>query len=35
MVTSRMLGVFRTDGETRRELLSMINSSGAGTAFTG
>jgi len=35
MVTSRMLGVFRTDGDTRRELLSMINNSGAQAAFTG
>ena len=35
MVTSRMLGVFRTDGETRRELLSMINSSGSPSAFSG
>lgn len=35
MVTSRMLGVFRTDGETRRELLSMINSSGSPSTFSG
>lgn len=35
MVTSRMLGVFRTDGDTRRELLSMINSSGSHAAFSG
>ncbi len=35
MVTSRMLGVFRTDGDTRRELLSMINSSGSTSAFQG
>jgi hypothetical protein len=27
--------VFRTDGDTRRELLSMINSSGAQGAFSG
>ncbi len=34
MVTSRMLGAFRSDIETRREFLSLINSpgSGAGTA---
>jgi GTP cyclohydrolase I len=35
MVTSRMLGVFRTDSDTRRELLSMINSSGAQGSFSG
>ena len=28
MVTSRMLGVFRTQPDTRRELLSMIGPSG-------
>jgi GTP cyclohydrolase IA len=30
MVTSRMLGVFRTDATTRRELLSMIGTPGSG-----
>jgi GTP cyclohydrolase I len=28
MVTSRMLGAFRDDPTTRRELLSMVNSRG-------
>lgn len=30
MVTSRMLGAFRTDIQTRREFLSLINSPGSG-----
>lgn len=30
MVTSRMLGAFRTDGSTRREFLAMIGRTGAG-----
>jgi GTP cyclohydrolase IA len=30
MVTSRMLGVFRTDATTRREVLAMIGTPGAG-----
>jgi len=30
MVTSRMLGAFRTDPSTRREFLAMIGSSGSG-----
>lgn len=30
MVTSRMLGVFRSDGSTRREFLAMIGRTGAG-----
>jgi GTP cyclohydrolase I len=30
MVTSRMLGVFRTDATTRREVLSMIGTPGSG-----
>jgi GTP cyclohydrolase I len=32
MVTSRMLGAFRTDPSTRREFLAMIGSSGSGGA---
>jgi GTP cyclohydrolase I len=32
MVTSRMLGVFRTDPLSRREVLSMIGTPGAGSA---
>src|SRR5438552_3597745 len=31
MVTSRMLGVFRTDATTRREVLSMIGTPGGGS----
>ena len=31
MVTSRMLGVFRTDPSTRREVLSMIGTPAGGT----
>jgi GTP cyclohydrolase I len=31
MVTSRMLGVFRTDPTTRREVLSMFGTPGGGT----
>ena len=30
MVTSRMLGAFRNDVETRREFLALINKSGVG-----
>jgi GTP cyclohydrolase I len=30
MVTSRMLGVFRTDPSTRREVLAMIGTPGGG-----
>jgi GTP cyclohydrolase IA len=30
MVTSRMLGAFRSDGATRRELLAMIGRTGTG-----
>jgi GTP cyclohydrolase IA len=33
LVTSRMLGAFRNDVETRREFLALINSSG--TAASG
>ena len=33
MVTSRMLGRFRTDIRTRREFLALINSPGAGPQF--
>jgi len=32
MVTSRMLGAFRDDPSTRRELLAMVNRSGVGVA---
>jgi GTP cyclohydrolase IA len=31
MVTSRMLGAFRTDASTRREFLSIIGQTGAAT----
>ena len=34
MVTSRMLGVFRTDATTRREVLAMIGTPAGGTAGT-
>jgi GTP cyclohydrolase I len=30
MVTSRMLGAFRTDPSTRREFLAMIGNTGSG-----
>ena len=30
MVTSRMLGIFRENGETRRELLAMIGNTSSG-----
>jgi len=35
MVTSRILGVFRTDATTRREVLSMIGTPAAAEMFSG
>ncbi|GBQ30420.1 GTP cyclohydrolase I [Gluconacetobacter sacchari DSM 12717] len=34
MVTSRMLGVFRTNSDTRRELMSMLNRPSVASAYT-